>query len=90
MKGFKKEKGLVVLRFMPVLVFLMVMLLPVISTAQEQISQHVYDRAGYFSSEEIQQLEALCLESGENSDSNIILLIEDGVEGKQWKKFMED
>lgn len=69
---------------------LAVILVPSLCMAQEQIEQHVYDDAGYFSMAEAEELESLCLKYGEASDSNIILLIENGVENGGWKVFMED
>lgn len=67
-----------------------VLLIPSGSKAQEQVSGHVFDDAGYFSEEETEQLEELCLEYGEQSDANIIMMIENGIEGGGWKTFMED
>lgn len=65
-------------------------LFPSHSLAAEQMEQHVYDYAGYFSEKEVKQLEKLCLEYGETSDANIIILIEDGVKNKAWKEYLED
>jgi len=58
--------------------------------AQVQVEKHVRDHAEYFSEDEIVSLEAACVKYGEQSDANIVLLIEDGVPGKQWKRFLED
>lgn len=78
------------LYILPGILFLTVMLVPSLCMAQEQIERHVYDNAGYFSMAEAEELESLCLKYGEASDSNIILLIENGVENGGWKTFMED
>lgn len=69
---------------------LAVLFVPSFSMAEEQITQHIYDHAGYFSEEEAEELEELCLEYGEAADANIVLLIEDGVKNKKWKEFLED
>lgn len=71
-------------------IFMVVLFLPSFCMAQEQITQHIYDHAGYFSTEEAEELEELCLEYGEAADANIVLLIEDGVKNKKWKEFLED
>lgn len=65
-------------------------LFPSFCKAKEQVSKHVYDHANYFSDKKREKLESLCFDYGEQTDANIILLIEDGIEQGGWKSFMED
>ncbi len=89
MKIWRKKQGFFPLFFL-FFCFLSVLWAPQPCLAQEQAEQHVYDDAGYFKKKEENQLEDLCLAYGEEIDANIVMLIEDGVENKAWKQFLED
>jgi uncharacterized protein len=86
-KCFRKQNWFLTMLGMALL---FVFLVPKYSMAQEQIENHVIDGAGYFTEDEIEELEALCLSYGEESDSNIVMLVEDGIESGGWKTYMED
>jgi len=60
-----------------------------VCSATEQAAVHVWDNAGFFSDDEIQDLEAICIKYGDLSEANIIFLIENGVKNKAWKEFLE-
>lgn len=67
-----------------------ILFMPFYSRAQEQVPQHFFDDAKYFSEDKAEKLESLCLEYGEMVNANIVMLIEDGIKSGAWKGFMED
>lgn len=68
----------------------LVFLVPKYSMAQEQVENHVIDRAECFTKDQMTQLDELCLQYGETSDANIVMLTENGVESGGWKEYLED
>lgn len=53
-------------------------------------TQKVYDYYGYFTQEEMKNLEEICAEYGEKGKIDIVMIIADGLGGKTPTKYMED
>jgi uncharacterized protein len=53
-------------------------------------TQKVYDYYGYFTQEEMKNLEEISAEYGEEGKIDIVMIIADGLGGKTPKKYMED
>jgi len=52
--------------------------------------QRVFDDYGYFSASEITDLEEICKTYGEEGKVDIVMLIQNGLDGKTAKKYIED
>lgn len=87
----KRFSPIFILLFTVIFIFsLLSPMTPSLKALAAEDTQKVYDYYGYFTQEEINDLEKLCAKYGEKGKLDIVMIIADGIDGKTPTNYMED